>query len=294
MMAPSMEQCCEIVKLYYQYKSLKTVVKLMKKTHPDIEKLNTKQIQRIVKRFEESGSVEDRRHSNTGRPRSARTTDNVEQLATAIAETPQRSVRRILGDVTNTPSATSVYRNVKFDLNLTPFKIPIMQHLKETDISSRLSFAHWMISNTGIVDKLWFSDEAHFYLNAQVNKQNCRYWGSEKPKFCIEKPLHGEKVTAWAALSVDGIVGPFFFEDGEGNVDTVNTDRYLEIMKKKFIPALKRKGVSITDVWFQQDGAAPHTAGRVLDWLSQTFGKKFISFKDRSGMASALARFEPS
>ncbi len=50
----------------------KTVVKLMKKTHPDIEKLNTKQIQRIVKRFEESGSVEDRRHSNTGRPRSAR------------------------------------------------------------------------------------------------------------------------------------------------------------------------------------------------------------------------------
>ena len=40
----------------------------MKKTHNDMENLNTKLVQRIVKRFEESGSVEDRRHDNPGRP----------------------------------------------------------------------------------------------------------------------------------------------------------------------------------------------------------------------------------
>lgn len=168
---------------------------------------------------------------------------------------------------------------LRFDLKLTPIKVSIMQHLKETDISSRLSFANWMTSHLDVVDKLWFSDEAHFYLNSQVNKQNCRYWGNEKPDFYIEKPLHGERVTVWAALSADGIVGPFFFEDEDGDVTTVNKHRYLNILKKKFIPALRRRGVNIEEVWFQQDGAAPHTAGNVIGWLSKTFGSRFISFK---------------
>ena len=37
-----------------------------------------------------------------------------------------------------------------------------------------------------ILDVPWFSDEARFYLNAQVNKKNCRYGGSEKPNIYIE------------------------------------------------------------------------------------------------------------
>ena len=90
-----------------------------------------------------------------------------------------------------------------------------------------------------------FSDEAHFYLNAEINKMNRRFWGTEKPDFCIEKPLHCEKVTVWAALSVNGFIGPFFFEDDEGNVETINNDPYLTLLKRKFVPVLKRKGANI-------------------------------------------------
>ena len=123
-----------------------------------------------------------------------------------------------------------------------------MQHLKEADITSRLSFANWITSHIDVVEKLWFSNEANFYLNAQVNKQNCRYWSTEKPDFYIEKALHGERVTVWAALSVDGIIGPFFLEDADGNVATVNKDRYLNILKQQFIPALRRRHVNMEDV----------------------------------------------
>ena len=231
----------------------------MKKTHNDLENLNTKQVRRIVKRFEESGSVEDRRHDNLGRPRTARSNENETEVKTVIGETPQRSVRRVLCDVTNTVSASSVYRMLKYDLKLTPYKVSIM-HLKESDISSRLSFAHWMKSHIDIVESLWFSDEAHFYLNPQINKPNCRFWGEEKPDFYIEKPFHGKKVTVWAALSVDGIEGPFFFEDDRGNVDTVNKDRYLNILLRKFIPALRRKGFDITKV----SRTEPHHTSQVM------------------------------
>jgi hypothetical protein len=88
----------------------------MKSSHPDLGKLNEKTIQRSVKRFEESGSIEDRWHCNPGRPRSARSDANVEQVQVVINETPQRSVRRVLGDITNSTSSTSVYRMLKFDL----------------------------------------------------------------------------------------------------------------------------------------------------------------------------------
>ena len=77
-----------------------------------------------------------------------------------------------------------------------------------------------MITNNDIADKIWFSDEAHFHLNAEVNKKNGRYWGTEKPNYYLEKPLHSEKITVWAAFSTDGIIGPFFYEDGEGCVET--------------------------------------------------------------------------
>ena len=126
--------------------------------------------------------------------------------------------------------------------------------------------------------KIWFSDESHFYLNAAVNKQNRRVWGIEKPNSYLEKPLHDDKVTAWAAMSSTGVIGSFFYEIN-GETASVNSDRYLTLLKNKFLPALRRKGVDINSIWFQQDGAAPHTAVQVLNWLRETFGNNFISFK---------------
>jgi hypothetical protein len=61
-----------------------------------------------------------------------------------------------------------------------------MQHLKETDINSRLEFAQWMNDNVHTIEKIWFSDESHFYLNASVNKQNCRVCGKEKPRYYLK------------------------------------------------------------------------------------------------------------
>ena len=39
------------------------------------------------------------------------------------------------------------------------------------------------------INRVWFSDEAHFYLNGYVNKQNYRFWGSENPNVAVSRTL---------------------------------------------------------------------------------------------------------
>ncbi|GFY11732.1 putative transposable element [Trichonephila clavipes] len=50
------------------------------------------------------------------------------------------------------------------------------------------------------------SDEAHFWLNGYVNKQNCRIWSETNPQVYVETPLHPEKLTVWCALWAGGIL----------------------------------------------------------------------------------------
>ncbi|GFV28483.1 hypothetical protein TNCV_3984341 [Trichonephila clavipes] len=49
-------------------------------------------------------------------------------------------------------------------------------------------------------------DEAHFWLNGYVNKQNCRIWSEANPQVYVETPLHPEKLTVWCALWSGGIL----------------------------------------------------------------------------------------
>ncbi|GFT59020.1 hypothetical protein TNCV_186201 [Trichonephila clavipes] len=50
------------------------------------------------------------------------------------------------------------------------------------------------------------SNEAHFWLNGYVNKQNCRIWSEANPQVYVETPLHPEKLTVWCALWAGGIL----------------------------------------------------------------------------------------
>ncbi|GFT19927.1 uncharacterized protein TNCV_4993531 [Trichonephila clavipes] len=101
------------------------------------------------------------------------------------------------------------------------------------------------------------SDEAHFWLNGYVNKQNCRIWSEANPQVYVETPLHPEKRTVWCALRAGGIIGPYFFKNDEGHNVTVNGDRYRAMIINFSIPELNNHDVQ--ELWFQQDCATCHT-----------------------------------
>ncbi|GFX89548.1 transposable element Tc3 transposase [Trichonephila clavipes] len=126
-----------------------------------------------------------------------------------------------------------------------------------------------------VVMSFTIRDEAHFWLNGYVNKQNCRIWSEANPQVYVETPLHPEKLTVWCALWAGGIIGPYFFKNDEGHNVTVNGDRYRAMFTNFFIPELNNH--DIQELWFQQDGATCHTARATIDLLKDTLGDRLIS-----------------
>ncbi|GFV59721.1 DUF4817 domain-containing protein [Trichonephila clavipes] len=120
---------------------------------------------------------------------------------------------------------------------------------------ARHRFVEWAPNEMAVVPdfhkRILFSDEAHFWLNGYVNKQNCRIWSEVNPQVYVETPLHPEKLTVWCALWDGGIIGPYFFKNDECH--------------------------NVTELWFQQDSAACHTARATIDLLKDTFDDPLIS-----------------
>ncbi|GFT69637.1 putative transposable element [Trichonephila clavipes] len=119
------------------------------------------------------------------------------------------------------------------------------------------------------------TDEAHFWLNGCVNKQNCRIWSETNLQVYVETPLHTEKLTVRCSLWAGGIIGSYFFKNDEGHNVTVNGDRYRTMIPNFFIPELNNHDVQ--ELWFQQDCATYHTARATIDLLKDTFVDRLIS-----------------
>ncbi|GFU96705.1 uncharacterized protein TNCV_839301 [Trichonephila clavipes] len=82
--------------------------------------------------------------------------------------------------------------------------------IHQNDHQARRRFVEWAQNEIAVVPdfhkRILFSDEAHFWLNGYVNKQNCRIWREANPRVYVETPLHPEKLTVWRALWAGGIL----------------------------------------------------------------------------------------
>ncbi|GFV57167.1 transposable element Tc3 transposase [Trichonephila clavipes] len=148
----------------------------------------------------------------------------------------------------------------------------------DSRLNNAFRFVKWAQNEIAVVPdfhkRILFSDEAYFWLNGYVNKQNCRIWSEANPQVYVETPLHPEKLTVWCALWAGGIIGPYFKID-EGHNVPVNGDRYRAMITNFFIPELNNHDVQ--ELWFQQDDATCHTARATIDLLKDTFGDRLIS-----------------
>ena len=106
-MASTDKKAGEIVQLYFESHSPTTVIRIMLKRYPSDARLSKQQIHRLVKKFQQTGSVQDKRHKNQGCPRTSRSDENITVVGQIIQETPEKSVRKVLGNMENERNASS-------------------------------------------------------------------------------------------------------------------------------------------------------------------------------------------
>ncbi|GFV96146.1 transposable element Tcb1 transposase [Trichonephila clavipes] len=87
---------------------------------------------------------------------------------------------------------------------------PVYRNFGGNCLMSGRRFVEWAQNEIAVVPdfhkRILFSDEAHFWLNGYVSKQNCRIWSEANPQVHVETPLHPEKLTVWCALWAGGIL----------------------------------------------------------------------------------------
>lgn len=153
---------------------------------------------------------------------------------------------------------------------LHPYHFQRVQHLNDGDAQPRRVFCEWLLNNQD-ANILW-TDEALFTRVGLYNQHNEHWWSFRNPHV-IRETYHQVRfsVNVWAGILRDKILGPYFIDGhltGGTYLDMLRgvVSEYLEDMPLRYIQ----------DFYFQQDGAPPHFARDVRDYLNITYGDHWI------------------
>ena len=87
--------------------------------------------------------------------------------------------------------------------------------------------------------------------------------------------MQPKRVTVWCEFWSRGIIGPFFFENEQGEAVTVNGDHYRAMLNEFLLRKIEEEDIG--NIWFQQDGAKCHTAEATLNVSRPVFEDRIIS-----------------
>ena len=83
-------------------------------------------------------------------------------------------------------------------------------------------------------------------------------------------------ITVWCAVSNFGFIRLYFFEV-EGQMVTVTSTRYTEMLQKFFAPELRHHRIDLNGVWLQHDGTKAHTATASMAVIREMFPDHVIA-----------------
>ena len=142
------------------------------------------------------------------------------------------------------------------DMELHPYHPHLIHALSEDDFDRRVEFAEtWlrMLHNDPQLERhIVWSDETKFHVSGSVNRHNAVYWRLENPNITIEHDHKSPGIMTWGAVTYDGLIGPFFFEEN------VNANSYLDLLENKVGPVIQGRN-DFGELWWQQDGHLPIT-----------------------------------
>lgn len=260
----------EIILEYVRGASSREVAASFAALHPNRPVPSKSTIINLYKKFCEHGCL-DNTHIKRSRNQSILTDDKRTDICLSAENNPYSSLRSLSEEVG--VSKSSCYRTLKQE-KYRSYKIGNVQKLLEGDYFKRMEFCEiWMEkinANPNLKNLILFTDESTFLLNGTVHKQNRRIWCRENPHIIHETHTQWpKKVNVWVGIIGNHIVGPFFI-DG-----TLTKEKYMDLLISEVGPALENIRVN-GEIIFQHDGAPPHSARDISDFLNEAFPNGWI------------------
>ncbi len=145
--------------------------------------------------------------------------------------------------------------------------------MNDDDPDRRCEFADIFLNlvddDPSLLNRIFWTDESIFKLNGHVNRHNCVYYATENPHIVISQEMNASGVIVWAGIWSGGIIGPFFFHD------TVTAESYLEKLNDEIVPTIENR-MNLEEIFYMHDGAPPHYAQSVRQFLHETFPDRWI------------------
>ena len=219
-------------------------------------------------RFIETGSVHDREVPI--KRKSVLTDDKMEEIEHHVILSPMMSQR--LRSIDVTVPKTTLGRALK-TLGFKPYHPRLLMDHSFDDFIKRKTFCEDFLTQTAadktFWERVWWSDECRFTLQAEVNTHNAVYYSRSDPEWDIPVSHSRQSVMVWCGISSIGIIGPIFFDE------TVMADVYVNLLSTSFLPVASAFDPSKRFI-LQQDGASSHSANKTVAWLQQNLPKRWI------------------
>lgn len=207
------------------------------------------------------------------RPRRIRTADAQADIIGAITADPSTSGRVLARE--QHISRSSVQRILK-EKKFHPFKVFLTQQLSDNDFERRLDFIAWFteykIEEPNLDSNIFWTDEATFHQNGNVNRHNSHYWAIENPHWIREQHVQQRfSVNVWCGLVNDKLVGPYFMDERLDGRAFLRFLRYRLDNLLEDVPLRTRQKMI-----FQLDGAPAHKFHKVASFLNRKYPGKWI------------------
>lgn len=229
-------------------------------------------LKRLCRQIDETGNAVERK-IGSGRPKSARSTENINKVQELICSQEDqpgtskstRQIARTIGICEG-----SVRNIAKYDLTLSSFKRMPVQVINEATRMKRFTRSKAMLRRLTVQKSkcTFFTDEKIFYLNPPVNRQNNCVWSVGKkrevdPKrLLVQRAKFSPHIMVSAGISYAGKGRLHFVADKA----KINADYYVTSLLPKLIEDCET--LMPGNFIFQQDGAPAHTARKTQEWLT--------------------------
>lgn len=265
------EQTDMILVLGYCEGNCRESVRVYQERYPNRRIPNHKTFSRIERRLRETGSFKPVR-TNAGRPRQSRTLIAEETVLQMIDSNPRTSTRRLHRE-SGIPKST-VNRIIRDQL-IRPFHIQRVQELLPLDYEARSEFSQIIRGRTvvdGFPTSILFTDESSFTRRGITNLHNQHVYADENPHSIVGKHYQREfKINVWIGIIGNSIVGPFRLPD---RLDGAN---YLHFLQATLPELLEDVPLDFRrNMFFMHDGAPPHFARAVREYLNEQFAHRWI------------------